>query len=91
MKRVSAAESYPGEVDLATGKLTLFPVDGGKASVRRFRLRARRQSVYFISDEPLRGVAQEFQTCATTTRPPEPWTVLSAPALPGTYRLHPGR
>ena len=27
---VSANDSRPGEVDLSTGKLTLFPIDGGK-------------------------------------------------------------
>ena len=32
MKYVSANESYPGEVDVATGKLRMFPVDGGKAA-----------------------------------------------------------
>ncbi len=62
MKRVSVAESYPGEVDLGTGKLTMFPVDGGKASFGGFAYAADGKSVYFVSDEPLKGVAQEFKT-----------------------------
>ena len=53
MKYVSAAESYPGVVDLATGKLTLFPVEGGKASFGGFRFAPDGQAVYFVSDEPL--------------------------------------
>ena len=67
MKYVSAAESYPGEVDLATGRLTLFPVDGGKAAFGDFRYAPDGRSVYFISDEPVAaadGVVrpQEFRT-----------------------------
>ena len=62
MKYVSAAESYPGVVDVATGKLALFPVDGGKASFGGFAFAPDGKAVYFISDEPLRGKAQEFQT-----------------------------
>ena len=62
MKYVSAAESYPGVVDVATGKLELFPVDGGKAAFGGFAFAPDGQSVYFISDEPLEGKAQEFRT-----------------------------
>ncbi len=62
MKYVSAAESYPGEVDVASGKLTLFPVDGGKASFGGFAFAPNGKSVYFISDEPLAGKPQEFKT-----------------------------
>lgn len=62
MKYVSAAESYPGVVDVATGKLALFPVDGGKASFGGFAFAPDGKAVYFISDEPLRGKPQEFQT-----------------------------
>ena len=62
MKYVSAAESYPGEVDVATGKLTLFPVDGGKASFGRFAFAPDGKAVYFVSDEPLQGKPQEFKT-----------------------------
>ena len=62
MKYVSAAESHPGVVDLATGKLELFPVDGGKASFNDFRFAPDGQSVYFVSDEPLDGKPSEFGT-----------------------------
>ncbi len=62
MKYVSAAESYPGEVDVATGKLSLFPVDGGKASFGRFAFAPDGKAVYFVSDEPLQGKPQEFKT-----------------------------
>ena len=60
MKYVSAAEAYPGEVDLASGKLTLFPVDGGKAAFGGFAYAPDGESVYFISDEPVDGKPQEF-------------------------------
>ena len=62
IKSVSIAESYPGEVDLKTGTLTMFPVDGGKASFGGFEYAADGKSVYFVSDEPVKGVAQEFRT-----------------------------
>lgn len=62
MKFVSAAESYPGVVDVASGKLTLFPVDGGKASFGGFAFAPNGKSVYFVSDEPLAGKPQEFKT-----------------------------
>ena len=54
MKYVSAAESYPGVVDVATGKLELFPVDGGKAAFGGFAFAPDGKAVYFVSDEPLR-------------------------------------
>ncbi|MBB5209107.1 S9 family peptidase [Chiayiivirga flava] len=50
LKYVSINESYPGEVDVATGKLRLFPVDGGKAAFTTFRY-ARDGSVFYVSDE----------------------------------------
>ncbi|MGH8077262.1 MAG: S9 family peptidase [Lysobacter sp.] len=62
MKYVSIAESYPGVVDLASGKLTLFPVDGGKAAFGAFRFAPDGQAVYFVSDEPLQDRPSEFQT-----------------------------
>jgi dipeptidyl aminopeptidase/acylaminoacyl peptidase len=62
MKTVSAAEAYPGEVNLETGALTLFPVDGGKAAFGGFAYSHDGASVYFVSDEPVDGVAQEFKT-----------------------------
>ena len=62
MKYVSAAESYPGLVDVASGKLQLFPVDGGKAGFGGFAFAPDGKSVYFVSDEPLQGKPQEFKT-----------------------------
>ncbi|MDQ3512011.1 MAG: alpha/beta fold hydrolase, partial [Pseudomonadota bacterium] len=62
MKYVSAAESYPGAVDIASGALTMFPIDGGKASFGDFRYAPGGQSVYYISDEPIQGRGQEFRT-----------------------------
>lgn len=62
MKYVSASEAYPGVVDVDNGKLEMFPVDGGKASFKGFKFGPDGQSVYFISDEPIAGQAQEFHT-----------------------------
>ena len=62
MKYVSAAESYPGKVEVATGKLTLFPVDGGKAAFGGFAYAPDGKAVYFVSDEPIGGKPQEFKT-----------------------------
>ncbi|NUS61172.1 MAG: S9 family peptidase [Lysobacter sp.] len=59
---VSAAESYPGAVDLESGKLEMFPVDGGKASFGGFAFADGGKTVYFVSDEPIEGQPQEFQT-----------------------------
>ncbi|HET9482777.1 MAG TPA: prolyl oligopeptidase family serine peptidase, partial [Xanthomonadales bacterium] len=56
-KFVSINEAYPGEVDLATGKLEMFPVEGGKAGFRDFRFAKDGKSAYFVSDE-----GREFQT-----------------------------
>lgn len=47
----SATDSQPGEVDIATGKLTLFPVDGGKAAFGGFEYARNGKGVYFVSDE----------------------------------------
>ncbi len=62
LKDVSAAESYPGVVDVASGKLEMFPVDGGKAALKDFRYAPDGRGVYYISDEPIDGRAQEFLT-----------------------------
>ena len=53
MQYVSAAESHLGVVDVASGKLTLFPVDGGKAVFGDFAFAPDGKAVYFVSDEPL--------------------------------------
>jgi dipeptidyl aminopeptidase/acylaminoacyl peptidase len=51
MKVVSINEAYPGEVDLSTGKLQMFPVDGGKAAFTAFRYGNGDGWVYYVSDE----------------------------------------
>ncbi len=60
-KNVSIAEAYPGEVDLASKKITMFPIDGGKAAFGGFA-HASATSAYFVSDEPLAGKPSEFLT-----------------------------
>ncbi|QSX74518.1 S9 family peptidase [Lysobacter arenosi] len=62
MKYVSAAEAYPGLVDVDSGKLTMFPVDGGKASFKGFKFAPDGKSVYFISNEQIDDRAQEFHS-----------------------------
>jgi dipeptidyl aminopeptidase/acylaminoacyl peptidase len=54
---VSINEIRPGVVDLENGKLTLFPVDGGKASFGAFKFAPDGSGAYFTSDE-----GSEFQT-----------------------------
>lgn len=56
-KYVSINEAYPGVVDLTTGKLELFPVDGGKAGFNAFVFGPDGKQVYFVSDEK-----SEFRT-----------------------------
>ena len=48
---IAADDSRPGEVDLATGKLTMFPIDGGKAAFGGFKYARNGKGVYFVSDE----------------------------------------
>lgn len=48
---VSINESYPGELDLGTGKLEMFPVEGSKAAFGQFRYAPDGDAAYFISDE----------------------------------------
>ena len=62
MRYLSASDSRPGVVDVATGKLTMFPVEGGTASFGRFAFTPDGKGVDFISDEPLDGQAQEFKS-----------------------------
>jgi dipeptidyl aminopeptidase/acylaminoacyl peptidase len=57
---VSASETHPGEVDLDSGKLTLFPVDGGKAAFGGFAYAPDGEGVYFVSDEPVDDKPSEF-------------------------------
>ena len=48
---VSANDSRPGEVDLSTGKLTLFPIDGGKAAFSGYEYARSGKGMFFVSDE----------------------------------------
>jgi dipeptidyl aminopeptidase/acylaminoacyl peptidase len=48
---ISASDSRPGELDIATGKLEMFPVDGGKAAFGGFQFARNGKGVFFISDE----------------------------------------
>ncbi|WP_052631412.1 prolyl oligopeptidase family serine peptidase [Pseudoxanthomonas suwonensis] len=59
---VSANETYPGELDLASGKLTMFPVDGGKAALGQFRYAPDGKGVFYVSDEDVAGKVQQFRT-----------------------------
>lgn len=61
MKYVSISESYPGEVDVATGALRLFPIDGDTASFGGFAYAPDGRGVYFVSDEPVAGAPSEFR------------------------------
>ncbi|MDH5832701.1 S9 family peptidase [Luteimonas kalidii] len=58
---VSANESHPGEVDVDTGTLRMFPVDGGTAAFGDFRYAPDGTGVYYVSDEPVDGNPSEFQ------------------------------
>lgn len=62
IKFVSANEMYPGAVNLETGQVELFPVDGGKAAFGGFQYAPDGKAVYYISDEPFQGQPREFQT-----------------------------
>lgn len=59
---VSVNESHPGKVDVASGRLTMFPVTGGKAAFDGFRYAPDGKGVFYISDEPVDGQTQEFRT-----------------------------
>lgn len=59
---LSIADSRPGVVDLASGKLTLFPVEGGTAAFGGFAYAANGKGVYLVSDEPVNGQPQEFRS-----------------------------
>ncbi len=50
-QNVSIEDVRPGVVDIATGKLERFPVDGGKAGFRAFKFAPDGRAVYFISNE----------------------------------------
>jgi dipeptidyl aminopeptidase/acylaminoacyl peptidase len=47
----SINDARPGELDQATGKLRMFPVDGGSAAFNTFRYAPDGSAVYYVSDE----------------------------------------
>lgn len=51
MKLAAPGESFPGKVDLATGKLQMFPVDGGKAAFGAFVYAPDGKGSYYVSNE----------------------------------------
>jgi dipeptidyl aminopeptidase/acylaminoacyl peptidase len=48
---VSIEETQPGEVDVATGKLTPLPVAGGRAAVTGLQYAKDGRGIYYVSDE----------------------------------------
>ena len=56
----------------------MFPVDGGKAAFGGFAYAPDGKSVYFVSDEPVNGTIQEFQTLRHHDPATGKLTVLSA-------------
>lgn len=47
----SINDSRPGKVDIASGKLEMFPIDGGTAAFGGFEYAKARIGVFFVSDE----------------------------------------
>lgn len=60
LRFVSINESYPGSVNLESGALRMFPIDGGRAAIPAMRFAPDGHSVFFISDEesPYRTLRQ---------------------------------
>lgn len=48
---ISANDVRPGEVDIASGKLTLFPIEGRKAAFGSFEYARNGKGAFFVSDE----------------------------------------
>lgn len=76
---VSIEETQPGEVDLATGKLTPLPVAGGRAAVTGLQYAKDGRAIYYVSDEEsefLRLRRRDAATGAVTVVSAEvPWNV----------------
>lgn len=47
----SVNDAQPGELELASGELRMFPVDGGSAAFNAFRYAPDGTAVYYVSDE----------------------------------------
>ena len=71
---ISAEDTRPGEVNLLTGELRLFPVDGGKAAIRELHYAADGRAVYYASNEPVAGKPSELinpvEDTSRLSRPP---------------------
>jgi len=64
-KGVSINEVYPGVVKLDTKKLTMFPVDGGKAAFGAFRFAPDGKGAYYTSDEGSEFLTLRFHDLKT--------------------------
>ncbi len=88
---VSINEVHPGVVDLASGKLTLFPVDGGKAAFGPFRFSPDGKRAYYTSDEGSEFVTLRAHVIATNRLVPIsakiPWDVESFDVSPDGARI----
>ncbi|MCB1554697.1 MAG: S9 family peptidase [Xanthomonadales bacterium] len=60
LRYVSINETYPGTVNLDSGELRMFPVDGERAAITAMRFAPDGHSVFYISDElsPFRTLRQ---------------------------------
>jgi dipeptidyl aminopeptidase/acylaminoacyl peptidase len=90
-QRVSINEVHPGVVDLASGKLTLFPVDGGKAAFGPFRFSPDGKRAYYTSDEGSEFVTLRAHDIATNRlvliSAKIPWDVESFDVSPDGARI----
>ena len=88
---VSINEVHPGVVDLASGKLTLFPVDGGKAAFGPFRFSPDGKRAYYTSDEGSELVTLRAHDIAMNRLVPIsakiPWDVESFDVSPDGARI----
>src|SRR5688572_22263311 len=89
-KYVSINEAYPGELDLATGDVEMFPVEGGKAAFGTFKY-APGGGVYFVSDENRQFLTLQKHvppyTAAPTAISTVPWDVEDVELSPDGSRL----
>jgi dipeptidyl aminopeptidase/acylaminoacyl peptidase len=76
---VSIEETQPGEVELATGKLAMLPVAGGRAAVAGLQYAKDGRGIYYVSDEEsefLRLRRRDAATGAVTVVSADvPWNV----------------
>ena len=86
----SINEAYPGELDLETGELEMFPVEGGKAAFGAFQY-APGGGVYFVSDENRQFLTLQKHvppfSAAPTAVSTVPWDVEAVELSPDGSRL----